>query len=244
MSHKGKALKPEMEKHLPKRRRGLAITGALIVFLTFVVKEQIRDYLKDLKDSLAAADGLYTIEQDIRTVELHTFTLEEQNTAAQIRQKVAAAGNPATAQYPREIKITIAMMKERDALLQNDFKRGSRLAEKVINKAPLKDPLARMGDALSKFHEATEDKVKETESAAQDGATLGLAQLSLGYLLIADAPVLAAGGELLGAIKKQEEALETIYSWCGWLAFFLYVFGWRLSLYGSLSGNGVLGDEK
>jgi hypothetical protein len=57
-------------------------------------------------------------------------------------------------------------------------------------------------------------------------------------------PVLAARGELLEAIKKQEEALETIYSSCGWLAFFLYVFGWSQSLYGSPSGNGVPGDEK
>jgi hypothetical protein len=86
--------------------------------------------------------------------------------------------------------------------------------------------------------------VKAIESAPQHAATLGLAQLNLGYLLIADAPVLDAGGGLLEAIKKQEEGLETIYSWCGWLAFFLYVFGWSLSLYGSLSGSGVPGDEK
>jgi hypothetical protein len=128
MSNEGKFQRPEMGKR--RRKRRLTIAGALVVFLTFVVKEQIRDYLKDLKDSLAAADSLYTIEQDIKTVELHTFALEEQGGAAQIRQRVATAGNPATLQYPREIKITIAMMKERDALLQGDFERVSRLAER------------------------------------------------------------------------------------------------------------------
>jgi hypothetical protein len=241
---RGKAPKHEMAKRPLKRRRALTIAGALIVFLTFVVKEQIRDSLKDLKDSLAAADTLYTMEQDIRTVELHTFALEEQNSAAQIRQKVAATGNPVALQYPREIKTTIAMMKERDALLQSDFERVSKLAEKAFNKAALKDPLARMGDALSKFHEATEGKVKEIDSSPQDAATLGLAQLNLGYLLLAEVPVLDAGGAVLEALKKREEALETIYGWCGWLALFLYVFGWSLSLYGSLSGNGTLTVEK
>jgi hypothetical protein len=101
-----------------------------------------------------------------------------------------------------------------------------------------------MGDAVSGFHKLTESKVKEVESAPQDAATLALAQLGFGYLLIADAPVLGAGGELLETIKKQEEALETIYNWCGWLAFLLYVFGWGLSLYGSLSGDGILGEER
>ena len=101
-----------------------------------------------------------------------------------------------------------------------------------------------MGDTISKFHEATESKVKELEAAPQDAATLALAQLDVGYLLIPDAPVLVAGGDLLEAIRRQEEGLETIYGWCSRLAFLLYVFGWALSLYGSLSGHGVSGEEK
>jgi hypothetical protein len=243
MSNKAKAIRTEVRKRAPRRRTGLVIAGALVVFLTFVVKEEIRDELKDLRDSLAAAESLYTIEQDIRIVELHTFTLEEQASTIEIRQR-SAAGDPATLRYPREIKTTIAMMRERDALLKRDSERVSGLADRVSNKAPLKSPLAKMGDTISKFHEATESKVKELEAAPQDAATLALAQLDVGYLLIADAPVLVAGGDLLEAIRRQEEGLETIYGWCSRLAFLLYVFGWALSLYGSLSGHGVSGEEK
>jgi hypothetical protein len=107
MSNKAKAIRTEVRKRAPRRRTGLVIAGALVVFLTFVVKEEIRDELKDLRDSLAAAESLYTIEQDIRIVELHTFTLEEQASTIEIRQR-SAAGDPATLRYPREIKTTIA----------------------------------------------------------------------------------------------------------------------------------------
>jgi len=44
--------------------------------------------------------------------------------------------------------------------------------------------------------------------------------------------------------RSHRDALETIYSWCGWLALLMDVFGWSLSLYGSLFGDGILGEER
>jgi len=37
-----------------RKRRRLVISGALIIFITFLVRETLRDYLRDLKESLAA----------------------------------------------------------------------------------------------------------------------------------------------------------------------------------------------
>jgi len=42
-------------------RRVAAVTGALIVFLTFVVKDAVREQVKDLVDSLQSAEGVFEI---------------------------------------------------------------------------------------------------------------------------------------------------------------------------------------
>jgi len=154
MSNKGKITKPESGKpSAERRRRALTIVGALIVFATFIVKEQIRDYLKDLRDSIAGADSLYTLERDIGTVEIRMVQIDEEIAAVSARQKIAAAGSPTVLQYPREIKTATAMIRERDAALQADFDRLSGLAEKLVfGRDALRDPLARMSDAVSKCH--------------------------------------------------------------------------------------------
>jgi len=246
MSNKGKITKPESGKpSAERRRRALTIVGALIVFATFIVKEQIRDYLKDLRDSIAGADSLYTLERDIGTVEIRMVQIDEEIAAVSARQKIAAAGSPTVLQYPREIKTATAMIRERDAALQADFDRLSGLAEKLVfGRDALRDPLARMSDAVSKCHEATERKLRELESQdPKDAATLGFLQLDVGYLLIAEAPVLAAGGAVLEQAKKEEEWLEAAYSWCNLISFLLYLLGWGLGLYGALSGMSAPGSE-
>lgn len=48
-----------------RHERNFILAGAFVVFLTFVVKDAIRDYLRDFGDSVDKAETAYLIRQDI-----------------------------------------------------------------------------------------------------------------------------------------------------------------------------------
>lgn len=56
----------------------MKFVGALIVFVTFVFKEGFRERLKELEDSLEAADSMFIVRRDVRALSddligYHTF---------------------------------------------------------------------------------------------------------------------------------------------------------------------------
>jgi len=223
------------------RRRILVVAGAAVVFLTFVVKETIRDYLRDLRDSLTAADSLFTVEGDINSIALHMVKLDEDMTAVSIKRQV----NGNSADYSTQIQNTLALLQLRDSALQSDFDRIKRLVEKMPPGAreSTKNNFSRMDELLMKFHDETERKTEQIKKGPRDSVTLGLAQVDLGLLIVTDVPILKMGNDILEVARQQEERLDKLYSRYTTFAFILYVIGWGLGLYGALSGTGLQEGE-
>lgn len=191
MSNKRARLNSERTGPAARKRRAITVAGALIIFFTFVVKEAVRDYLKDLRDSLGSASNLFALEQDINAIQLHVVKLDEGITAASIRQATEAERKTGARQHPVEIRNTIALLKLQDGDLRADFDRIRGLVDKMPPgmKRATQKTFAQMDETLSKFHEEAEKRAKALESGPQDSKALALAQLGLGFLLLAEVPI-------------------------------------------------------
>jgi hypothetical protein len=55
----------------------LSLAGAFLIFITFVVKEDYRDHLKQVIDAFTLADGLYSLRRDINTTQTQMDALTE-----------------------------------------------------------------------------------------------------------------------------------------------------------------------
>jgi hypothetical protein len=58
----------QLRRFTRKHDRLLSVIGAIIIFITFLVREAIRDDLKELVNSIDAAEGVFMIRSDSRDV--------------------------------------------------------------------------------------------------------------------------------------------------------------------------------
>jgi hypothetical protein len=221
----------------------VTILGALIVFVTFITKDAIRENLKDLNSSLAEADNLFTLQEDIGLVQLHLVKVEENIIEIAAKQSASDSKRAATRDYAVEIRNTLSRMKDRDAALQDEFDRISRLVGRmpVSKSAAVRGSFAKMQEEISIFHREAEDKEKEVSEGAQDADALDEARAGLVFLLAGEVPIIRMGSQVLDLARKEERDIEAAYQRYTRLAFVLYALGWSLSLYGTLSGLPVSG---
>jgi len=73
----------------PTRQRQLVFLGALIVFTTFIVKDILREQLKELVDSIGQAEQLYMIQSDINEILAQFRPLPDEVATAQASVSVA-----------------------------------------------------------------------------------------------------------------------------------------------------------
>jgi len=67
---------PKIRQFVLKRRRALALTGAIVVFMTAIVKENFRDEFRDAANSLTAAEGVYQSEAETATTTIQIYRLQ------------------------------------------------------------------------------------------------------------------------------------------------------------------------
>jgi hypothetical protein len=230
----------EQRERARRKKRLLTITGALIIFVTFMVKEAIRDYVRDLRDSLESAENIYTLEQQIGNVEMYSTLSNEVTMVTSVKQTLAETPAPSKAEYPTEITRTLMIIHERDAALQGEGQRMARLVDRMpISKTQLTDTMTKLTAMLSDLNKTVETKTKEIKGKPQDGNTLALAQGNLAFLLVMEADIFLLGSVILEAARKEEEALETAYNRYTVASIFLFAIGWGVGLYGALSGIGI-----
>lgn len=65
------------KSRLEKYKRFATVIGALIVFVTFVVKDAIRDRVKETVDAFQAADYQFTESSDVAYISTLLFTIND-----------------------------------------------------------------------------------------------------------------------------------------------------------------------
>jgi hypothetical protein len=221
-----KAKRLNVRQFAMRKRRRLVIWGALIIFITFLVRETLRDYLRDLKESLAAAETLYTLEGDFQMLQTYLLKLDEGNILASVKEKAATAANPNERDYSEEISLSLQMMKQQDANIQANYSRLKDLVEKIpIGQDKLREPFSKITETMRKWHDLAEQREKEFSGKPPNKDTLAWAQLNLGYMWLMEATIITLGGDILEVAREEEKILEKAYNRYTVISIFLYASG-------------------
>jgi len=232
-----KAKRLNVRQFAMRKRRRLVIWGALIIFIAFLVRETLRDYLRDLKESLAAAETLYTLEGDFQMLQTYLLKLGEGNILASVKEKAATAANPNERDYSEEISLSLQMMKQQDANIQANYSRLKDLVEKIpIGQDKLREPFSKFTETMRKWHDLAEQREKEFSGKPPNKDTLAWAQLNLGYMWLMEATIITLGGDILEVAREEEKILEKAYNRYTVISIFLYASGLWLGVRGTLVG--------
>src|SRR5258708_26169488 len=89
---------PMISRALRTHHKWLALFGVLIIFVTFIFKDVLRDNYKDLSDSVAHAENVFAIRNDVQTMTfdqevVQTDKVEDEAAyGLQITQRIMNAG--------------------------------------------------------------------------------------------------------------------------------------------------------
>jgi hypothetical protein len=226
-----------------KHNRLLTFFGALIVFLTFVVREGLRDQLKDLVDSIDSAQNAFLLSV-LSTESPMAFNRLEREVLSIRTQRQSGHTDPSE----RDIKETwllIAERIERARITLNDI---SRLQEKLPAKDQTVLLFSGVEDELAKCREnyAHVQKIGP-EALEPDPTQYSGESYPFGELDTATRTLIQRVGQLgslvweeADIVRRSDEFRLRIYTWA---TYFLYAFGWCLGLVGRLHGVGGAGTD-
>ncbi len=245
-SKKG-ALKALLQKH----NKSLAFIGALIVFTTFIVKEDLREYWKRTADTIETAQRAYSSQSDMQTLlsRLDELLREIFQTEYLVgRQGKLPSTDPESLgdslvrsevhlkqirEYVSSFEPLVALFPRNDPV-RNQF-------------AQLKASVADVGNLNSKsvalvvqLREAKKRNPKGISTERLQDAMFAAALSGAKVDLLWDSCF-----DVAPAVLKEAEQLRqrnaTYSTWAGWASNGLYVLGWFLALIGRLYGVEGLG---
>jgi hypothetical protein len=219
---------------LRHNRRAAAVIGAFIVFLTFVVKDAIRENVKDLVDGLQSAQDVFEIRAQ------HEISVSLLNGIAQRVEMIWGTTAEGLAFLRRndqsgvigDITANADGLQQAKANLDNLRRFIDRLpTTETAPRAAVKDLEVRwkqLDDTYLKTIAAINSKKLSEDDEFGASVDLGTAretlQLDVGNL---SDDVIARSDELK---ERAERTLKT-YTW---ISYFLYSIGWSLALFGRL----------
>jgi len=219
----------------------LTFVGALIVFSTFIVKDALKEQLRDFGDSIDKAESLYLVREDTMAILKELQPLQRQP------------------YYNEEIQNPPQRLKR-----LGDFadlvKRDHELNHMAVLKS--EDLLTRLPESVRRQDESDLNSINE--KYASDHATLRewderyfKSGLSSRRVTTAQEDLIVGleliGGEfegitstftakVLAQARQVEASNERRYEIATWASWFLYVLGWGLGLAGRLVGVEGIGD--
>jgi hypothetical protein len=213
-----------------RHNRLLTFTGALIVFVTFLVKEGKRESLKDLGDSVDAAESVFVIQSDSLSYPLLLTSMEDKINSIVVashlepREKIVLLFPHPWAQMKGDAMVTRA-----SKVLDN----ASRLFEKLPHRSELiGERLHALNDLVAKDEPSWSEELGVTRFS-----TLGTSKVGdLNDLWMLDKQADALANEILLDAEEIRASAERSYATYTWASYGLYTLGWCLGLLGKLYG--------
>lgn len=220
-------------RHSPIRyERTLTLIGALIVFVTFVGKDAIRERYKEQADSILSAVNRFSI---IGEVERHGAG--QQTIAVWLMYELSSG------LAKKEIIGTqLSILFEREI---NSVAELSALGE-ILKRAPEENLKKRLDDTVQRLGALSQDRIGVIGMLAPpDRSTANLDEqvesLSAAYDKIED-EVLNLSADVRTFAEKRLESAERHYQWWTWVSYCLYALGWGLALFARLRGFVAWGE--
>jgi hypothetical protein len=228
-----------VKRFLTKHRRVMTFVGALIVFVTFVVKDGVRERLKDLAASINSAESVFAIRNDTATTAMWLQRIQEQ--VDWVSEKVTLKGTKYSGDMVERLHSSLEITNEVHESLAVSLDNISQLLEKV--------PGQRQNE---KKHKEIEDRLRDLRE--QREALLMVFTREPMSILWKIAPLLnetqmASDGarqlakDVLTEAAKERKQRETLLGVCTWMSYILYTLGWGLGLAGRVYGVGDVATE-
>lgn len=242
---KKRAVQTLLETQRKRRlRRMMIIGGAVLVLATFLFKEVLRDWLKGLSDSIAAAQSVESQGQ------AQTMLLVQQEKLSFAQSQLAAAlATPQKAPAISKINLQSEV-----ATLQQLC---TEAAKDVDDISALLDKLPRRGEDARYLHGKRDEirqDLEKLQNETQKNVTTSLVPTSswqnhvsvlLGIVAVAvfELKVTSWEVEVASAAQRTKETADRLYRLCTWLFYSCYALGVGLGLWGALLGIEVTADE-
>jgi hypothetical protein len=223
-------------KQKGKVAKRLAIATAVIALLIFVVKEILKENLKELHDSLASAESQFRNENGQTAISMQILLAEQQNQIQNLQLQAQARRNDAQFDYSTLIRQDTITVQQIQANADADFDSASRLIDKMPSGA---QDLRQLRDQTRTLLEKTDQQVKDIlkPTPAHDVWRLIGVKLAIALAAMRGLPVAVLGDRALTRAQQVQEATEKLIRLCSRIAYLLVFLGAALGLYAILTGS-------
>jgi hypothetical protein len=246
-----------------KRRNAMVVLGSLIVFVTFVTNEAIRDNLKDYIDSLHQAQSTFLLQRDHAAILLEIEATNRKEFESEQFQPVAGQSSPSALNLQTQ-------RFQHEATLFGEFGREfMRLGRSFLGLGSLLDNApgdhfvgSEAATGLIALEQREEDLNREIHRAAgllqQEGACLEQGNLpsateSSRQLRASFSDIQSKTDDYsnamdefsrvqYNAVKSMTDDLDSFYQIVKLTSYVLYVIGWSFALLGKLYGAELIGE--
>jgi hypothetical protein len=216
----------------------MPIVGAFIVFMTFIVKEGLREHWKDTADAIDLAEYIYGIRADTTAIKKEQETEEEVRFLESVKRAkikfdnyqplvVATGHNSAILRHTQTTLAGLDILT--DTLPVTDANRL--LSTKFHSAAVALD--ARINAAYKKIEEARDARRRNEKPPHMSNAIYEELIEPVGTL---DYNVQKLQQDVLDDAEKTRQTNRRRSEWAWWISSGLYALGWGLSLVGKLYG--------
>jgi hypothetical protein len=220
-------------KQKAKIAKGLAIASALILLVTFIVKEILKDNIKELHDSLASAETQFRNESGQSTISMQILITQQQ--IENLRLEAEGARNDPNHDYSALIAQDTLAAQQAQTHLDVDFDSISRLIDRLPGGAR---DLRQQRDQMRAQMEKIDKQVKDMLKPKPDHDVWRFVQVksAMAMALLEDLPVIVLGDAVLTRAKRVQEAAETLIRMCARAVYVLSLLGLALGLYAAVTG--------
>jgi hypothetical protein len=231
------AMKPSLRKWFRDHDRLITIVGAIVIFVTFLIKEWYGDNLKDLKQSIDSGQAIFVLQNENRTVQqrLSWLWITTSNTYTNVLTPIRPDPSKITLQAEEsQSQFTLDSINR----MKDQFDATERLLKNVPHEQSKDDQLKalqqRYNTASSNFHEFK-----------MSGSSTPQAELEQGFraILVIEREVLFIEDDLdkfstdfFKDSHKVQEEKERDFDRAQYASIVLYAMGWSLALLGKLFG--------
>lgn len=243
------------QRMVRRHSRLLTFVGAFIVFITFVVKEGVKDHVSDAVNSLKTAEGIFLVRDELNE-SLSACNIDD-NRVKHLYERQLTSGNIALADVEEMLAVGRMQQSHMTTEIDNVYRLAAYLPEKRTGFRHYLDDF-RDFDAKNVYQQS--QKIVELEGKAEweerqqygslqerlQNVSPELRNQTYVYTLAAvDSArrIIGFGQQVLAyceELKRQEELKLVVWTW---VSYALYAFGWGLGLFAKLNENQVGVEE-
>jgi hypothetical protein len=227
---------PQLGSFVRKHQQLLTFAGALIVFLTFVLKEGFRDGLRDLIDSIESAESVFMIRSD--GGDTYFMLGQLQSKIDLIQEEMMPAASLKNRYFIEAALQNIALAENLIHTSTLSLDNDSRLLERLPHHSRVVEEFHGLFQDLNNLQKLDTETAEKVQSEQSEMIVHGESQRLLKEAANVSGRMLTFGHQVLNDARALRGQRERSYVYVTWASYGLYIIGWGLGLISKLYGVG------